>query len=76
MEIIYIEFFVVKVDEENYLKGIHLSQATVSVLNSGTWKWVCIFKNQAVSHIVSKVGNGRNTSLIFDVWISGSNEPL
>ena len=49
---------------ENYLKGIHLSQATVSVLISGTWKWVCIFKNQALSHVVSKVGNGKYFSNI------------
>ena len=50
----------------NYLREAHLTQAKASVLDSGTWKWICKFNGVATSHIVCRLGNGEDTSILFD----------
>jgi len=55
----------------HYLNGAHIYQATASLLDSGTWKWICSLKNQALSNMIKIIGNGSTTSLLCDIWIPG-----
>ena len=60
----------------NYLKAAHFTEAKSSVLDFGTWKWICSFEVEAMSHNVSKLGNGNDTSLLYDKWLTGSADAL
>jgi len=50
----------------HYLKGLPLSQASVSDLDSDTWKWICNLRAITLSKMLSIVRNGQNTSLFYD----------
>jgi len=34
-----------------YMKEIHISNVTTSLLDPGTWKWICSLKSQALSNM-------------------------
>jgi len=56
----------------HYMKGEHLHQSTASILDSGTWKWICALKSQALLEMTRVMGNGEKTSLLYDTWIPRS----
>ena len=60
----------------NYLKGFHLYQASPTILDSVTWKWIYNLKAQALSRMSQNIGNKVETSLLYDRWIPGSTDIL
>ena len=59
----------------HYLKGLHLYQASSSLLDSGTWKWICSMKGLALSYM-AKLGNGEECSLVFNRWLANTSDIL
>jgi len=43
-----------------YMLEKHLSQASSTILHSGTWEWVCSLKNETLLlHMARVLGNGK-----------------
>ena len=59
-----------------YLGKTHLFNDTSSLVDSGTWEWLCSMKSLAFPHTVMKLGNGKPASLLLDRWIKGSTDTL
>ena len=59
-----------------YLKGKHISQASCSALDSGTWKWICSLKDLALANMKKKLGRGDTIFLFYDNWLSGNEGAL
>jgi len=41
------------------------------ISDSRTWKWICSSKNEVLMCMTKKMGNMRDTSLLYDCWIPG-----
>ena len=58
----------------HYLKGLHLYQASSSLLDSGSWKWICSMKDQELSYMAKKLGNGKECSVVFNRWLANTSD--
>ena len=57
--------------QKRYLKGKHISEATFTLMDSGTWKWIIQSKEKAMQVMTRKLSNGQNTMLWHDTWLQG-----
>ena len=55
--------------QENYMHHMYLSQVSATILNSGTWIWICSVKDQALSCMTKNIGNRQDSSLLYDSWL-------
>ena len=60
----------------HYLSNKHLSHESVSLVESGTWKWLYSVREFAHSNMMKVIGNGEKTSLLQERWIKDTTNPL
>jgi hypothetical protein len=52
-----------------YLHNANFWEASIHLLDSGTWKHLIALKPQAMAYMRKQIGNGKDTSIWFDPWL-------
>jgi len=47
----------------------HVSQASLGILDSRSWKWIYHSKDSALSRMSKQLSNGQNSLLWYDNWL-------